>query len=331
MQNSHDVNSASIGGLIQPIRHHVGDPAIEREVFALQPNQISPIIPVGEQFAILKCEGQLPARNVPLETVRDELTEQIQEDKLRDVASKLFKQLQNAADDAKRVERSAAARPDAGRRGHDQRRADSATRNWPRNACCGTAEEVLEVEISHLLLQQALAEGQPDRHASRTSTTKSPTPPSSPAWSTRTASPTSTSGFKTATEEQGVTKDQYMRDSVWPSAALKKLTGGTIQVTNDDLQKGFDANYGERVRCRAIVLANMRRAQEVWAKARQNTSLDYFGDLAEEYSIEPQQQGAARRSAADPPLRRPAAARRRGLRTASRASSRASSNWATSS
>ena len=57
MQHSIDVNSASIGGLIQPIRHHVGDPAIEREVFALQPNQISSIIPVGEQFAILKCEG----------------------------------------------------------------------------------------------------------------------------------------------------------------------------------------------------------------------------------------------------------------------------------
>src|SRR5262249_37437742 len=34
MQNSQDVNSASIGGLIQPIRHHVGDPAIEQEVFA---------------------------------------------------------------------------------------------------------------------------------------------------------------------------------------------------------------------------------------------------------------------------------------------------------
>jgi parvulin-like peptidyl-prolyl isomerase len=31
----------------------------------------------------------------------------------------------------------------------------------------------------------------------------------------------------------------------------------------------------------------MRRAQEVWGKARQNPSLDYFGDLAAEYSIEP--------------------------------------------
>ena len=32
----------------------------------------------------------------------------------------------------------------------------------------------------------------------------------------------------------------------------------------------------------------MRRAQEVWAKARENPSMDYFGDLAEQYSIEPQ-------------------------------------------
>jgi parvulin-like peptidyl-prolyl isomerase len=54
------------------------------------------------------------------------------------------------------------------------------------------------------------------------------------------------------------------------------------------MQKGYAANYGERVRCRAIVLGNMRRAQEVWAKARQNPSIDFFGDLAEQYSIEPQ-------------------------------------------
>ena len=32
----------------------------------------------------------------------------------------------------------------------------------------------------------------------------------------------------------------------------------------------------------------MRRAQEVWAKARENPSMDFFGDLAEQYSIEPQ-------------------------------------------
>jgi hypothetical protein len=86
MQKSQDVNSASIGGMIQPIHHHVGDAGIEQAVFALEVNQITPIIPVGDQFAILKCEGRLPPREVPLESVRGELVERIKEDKLRNVA-----------------------------------------------------------------------------------------------------------------------------------------------------------------------------------------------------------------------------------------------------
>ena len=53
------------------------------------------------------------------------------------------------------------------------------------------------------------------------------------------------------------------------------------------MQKGFEANYGQRVRCRAIVLPSMRRAQEVWDKARRNPSVQYFSDLAAEYSVEP--------------------------------------------
>jgi parvulin-like peptidyl-prolyl isomerase len=147
-------------------------------------------------------------------------------------------------------------------------------------------EEVLDVEISHLLLQQELAKANiavtdQDLNAEIAHAAKlagvvdAQGQPDFNKW------------FQMAIEEQGVSKEQYLRDSVWPSAALKKLTGASIQVTDEDLQKGYEANYAQRVRCRAIVLGNMRRAQEVWAKARQNQSMDYFGDLAEEYSIEP--------------------------------------------
>jgi parvulin-like peptidyl-prolyl isomerase len=89
------------------------------------------------------------------------------------------------------------------------------------------------------------------------------------------------------TTEQGLDLDQYKRDAVWPSAALKKLTSSSIDVTQEDINKGFEANYGERVRCRAIVLDNFRRAQEVWDKARSKPSVEYFSQLAEEYSVEP--------------------------------------------
>ena len=39
-------------------------------------------------------------------------------------------------------------------------------------------------------------------------------------------------------------------------------------MTEEDLKKGFEANYGPRVPCRAIVLNDLRRAQKVWDEAR---------------------------------------------------------------
>jgi parvulin-like peptidyl-prolyl isomerase len=285
MQHSVDVNSASIGGLIQPIRRHVGDPAIERAVFALEPGQISPIIPVGEQFAILKCEGRLPAREMPLENIREELTELIKEDKLRAVASEKFADFQKSAmvqnvwnDPQLRAQNPGVVAKINGAPIRYQELAEECLLRY--------GEEVLDIEISHVLLQQALKAAnltvaQQDlndeiAHAAKLAgVVDAQGQPDLKKW------------FQIAAEDQGLSKDQYLRDSVWPSAALKKLTGASIQVTQEDMQKGFEANYAERVRCRAIVLGNMRRAQEVWAKARQNTAPEYFGDLAEEYSIEP--------------------------------------------
>jgi parvulin-like peptidyl-prolyl isomerase len=281
MEHSIDVNSASIGGLIQPIRRHVGDPAIEREVFAMKPNQISSIIPVGDQFAILKCESHIPARDLPMENVREELSEQIKEEKLRGVASQKFQELQNPAT-VKNVwndpQLPGVVATVNGEQIPYQELAEECLLRF--------GEEVLDVEISHLLLQQALSKAnlsvtdqdmnEEIGHAAKLAgVVDAQGRPDFNKW------------IQMATEEQGVSKEQYLRDSVWPSAALKKLTGGAIQVTLEDLQKGYEANYAERVRCRAIVLGSMRRAQEVWSKARQNTSMDYFGDLAEEYSIEP--------------------------------------------
>jgi parvulin-like peptidyl-prolyl isomerase len=147
-------------------------------------------------------------------------------------------------------------------------------------------QEVLEVEITHLLLEQALRESKlavtdadlnaEITHAARLAgVVDKQNNPDLDQW------------YRLVTQEQDVSKELYLRDSVWPSATLKKLVGGSVEITQDDLQKGFEANYGQRVRCRAIVLHNMRKAQEVWAKARQNESLEYFCDLAAEYSIEP--------------------------------------------
>jgi hypothetical protein len=90
-----------------------------------------------------------------------------------------------------------------------------------------------------------------------------------------------------ATKKQHISLDVYRNDVVWPIAALKKLVQGQIQVSEDDLRKGFEANYGPRVRCLAIVLDTERRAQEVFREARKKNTTENFGDLAAQYSVEP--------------------------------------------
>ena len=285
MNESIDVNSASIGGLIQPIRQHVGDVGIERAAFALEPGQISSVIPIGDQFAILKCEGVNQPRQVAFESVRNQLAESLRDGKLRAEASKKFAKYQNAAtiqnvfNDPKLSQQMPGVV--ALVNGDKVTLAELGEEAFSRHS-----EEVLSIEIGHKLLEQALRKAgkkvtQQDLNAEMAHAAKLAGVVDS------SGKPDVENWIKVTTEEQGVSYKMYVRDSVWPSAALKKLTDGEVQVTKEDLQKGYEANYGPRVRCRAIVLANMRRAQEVWEKARQNPSLSYFGDLAEEYSIEP--------------------------------------------
>jgi len=103
------------------------------------------------------------------------------------------------------------------------------------------------------------------------------------------------------TKEQNISYELYVRDAVWPSAALKKLVQNDVKVKDEDMEKGFEANYGKRVRCRAIVMSNLRKAQEVWNMARQNPEVEYFGKLAQQYSIEG---GSGQLDGQVPPLRR---------------------------
>jgi parvulin-like peptidyl-prolyl isomerase len=285
IEHSIDVNSASVGGLIQPIRRHLGDEAMEREAFSLQPGQISSILPVAGQFVILKCEGRIPLRNINRAEVEPQIVEKIKDEKLREVAQNLFTQLQSTAT-IQNVYNNPKLR--------ETMPGVVATVNGDRitlkelgqECLLRHGEAVLENEISRLLLEQSLQRAGLDlaeaeleaevRHAAEL------------------AGAVEANGqldldkwYATVTAQQGINKAQYLKNAVWPSAALKKLTAQQVQVTEEDLNKGFEANYGERVRCRAIVLGTMRRAQEVWDKARRNPSVEFFSDLAEEYSIEP--------------------------------------------
>ncbi len=83
--------------------------------------------------------------------------------------------------------------------------------------------------------------------------------------------------------EQNVTPQQYHRDIIWPRLALKKLAGQDIQVTEADMRKAFERDYGPRVEVRAIVVNdNVRRASKIWDECQQTP--DDFDKLAKKYS-----------------------------------------------
>lgn len=287
-QHSEDTNSAAARGMIPPIRRHVGNEEVERTAFSLKPGEISPIIHVANQYLILKCEEQLPETYVAgenLERIKQQLHDQIRDDKLRDAATDLFKDLQQRAqvvnvfnDPTLRQQMPGVAATVNNRQIMLDQLADEC---YLRHG-----KDVLEGEINRFVLQQELKrqnrsvtdraiDEEIARAADAYGYLRPDNTPDVEAW------------LKTVTEADGVTVDLYVRDAVWPSVALKSLVAERVQITDEDLEKGFASNYGERVKVLVIVLGNQRQAHQVWEQARKLDSDEAFGKLAQEYSIEP--------------------------------------------
>jgi parvulin-like peptidyl-prolyl isomerase len=278
-----DGNSASLGGLIQPIRRHIGDPEVERAAFSMNEGDISPVIEVHKQFAILKCEGRTQPAGLKKEEVRGRLEEFVRDRKLRAAAGDVFKKLQNDSqvvnvynDPDKRSKMPGVAATINGK--------TITIRDLAEECIDRHGEPVLDVMIHRKLLEQELkrkhltvTQQELDSEVARAAFTagkvKANGKPDVDAW------------MKQITQ-QGMPMEKYMHDAVWPSTALK-LIAGDVQVTDEDIDRGYKSNYGSKAQIRAVVLDSQRRAQEVWQKARDNPSLDFFGKLAEQYSIEP--------------------------------------------
>ncbi len=99
--------------------------------------------------------------------------------------------------------------------------------------------------------------------------------------------------------ERGLSAVQYQRDVIWPMVALKKLAGTQVKVTDAEIEKEYINRFGPKVRARMIMCDNLRRAQEVWDKAKRN--IKEFDRLAREESIEP---NSASLGGAIPPIPR---------------------------
>lgn len=280
--------SASVHGLIPPIRRHVGNEDIERAAFAMKEGEISPVIQVANQYVILMCEQHMPETYIAQRFRPDaeaRIRDRVQDQKLRTAASSLFQQLQ---DEAKVV--NVLNSPEL----RTQMPGVAATINGQKVAIEQLAEEciqrhgqdVLESEINRKLLIQALKQKN-IQVTNEDLDTEIARAADAYGYNTAEGSPDIEKWLQEVTKEDGVSVEFYVRDAVWPTVALKKLVSGRVQVTEDDIQKGFTSNYGPRVEVLAVVLNDHRQAQKVWEMARGNPTDQFFGELAHEYSVDP--------------------------------------------
>jgi len=85
-------------------------------------------------------------------------------------------------------------------------------------------------------------------------------------------------------KERGVTRLQYRQSVIFPMLALKKLAGEQVDITEEELNRAFVRNYGPRVKCKLILLDNVRRARECWDKCVKDP--ENFEKFAQEYSVD---------------------------------------------
>ena len=285
---SEDEASASVGGMIPPIRRHTSDTRLEDAVFALQNDQVSPVLQMGDQWIFMQAIRRIPAsfpKAIAEPKIRERILEEIRDRKMPRAATKLFTQLQKEANVIKVL-------GDA--KLEQQYPGVAAVVNGQQVAISAVAAEcvkrhgadVLQGEINRKLLTQALRKA--NRQVTQADMQQEIVRAAESFGFVDGAGKADLAGWiDSVTSDGRTTQAIYESDSVWPSVALKKLVEDRVQITEEDLKRGFESLYGPRAEVLAIVLADQRTAQKVWEMARDNPTEEFFRQLAEQYSVEP--------------------------------------------
>jgi len=85
---------------------------------------------------------------------------------------------------------------------------------------------------------------------------------------------------------RNTTYQEYIEDVVRPGILMRKMAEKHVTVTDEDLRKSFEANYGEKVDCRIILIPKESRqlAFKVHAEVRGVKSVEEFMQFARKYN-----------------------------------------------
>ena len=90
--------------------------------------------------------------------------------------------------------------------------------------------------------------------------------------------------LRTLEKERGISPVQYAHDIIYPALALRKLCSGRVTITPTHMKEAFEAQYGEKLRCRMILVDKQSTAMVIWEQLRQNPG--GFERIAQQQSMD---------------------------------------------
>ena len=289
--HSVDRNSASLGGLLPPIRRNSGFPDFENMAFSLAEGEFSQPFPVEKQFVVMKCLKKIPADKLSepeVAVASDRIEAELSREKLRGAALKLFERMQANS----KIE-NVMNNPELRR----QNPGVAALVNGKPVQQKLVAEEcivrfgktMLAVLIRNRLLEQSLQAAGKTLSEEETGQLINAEIAQAAVKSGFVANgkPQVEAFLKFVSQKDASKVEFYIEDEVWPTIALQELVKQNVKVSEEDIQKSFEANYGPHVEVRAMMFRDHRSASEIWKMATANPTEEFFGKLANQYSIEP--------------------------------------------
>ena len=289
--HSVDRNSASLGGLLPPIRRNSGFPDFENMAFSLAEGEFSQPFPVEKQFVVMKCLKKIPADKLSepeVAVASDRIEAELSREKLRGAALKLFERMQANS----KIE-NVMNNPELRR----QNPGVAALVNGKPVQQKLVAEEcivrfgktMLAVLIRNRLLEQSLQAAGKTLSEEETGQLINAEIAQAAVKSGFVANgkPQVEAFLKFVSQKDASKVEFYIEDVVWPTIALQELVKQNVKVSEEDIQKSFEANYGPHVEVRAMMFRDHRSASEIWKMATANPTEEFFGKLANQYSIEP--------------------------------------------
>lgn len=287
-EHSEDPASASVEGLLPPIRMNTGEDELERIAFALQPGQVSEIFKVGDLNVTLQCVRHMSPANPPaaqLAEIQARIKSELEEQKLRESAETIYTELRNRSQIVTVLGQLQLQQQYPGIAAVIN--GQSVTMEILEKECVKRfGNKILEGEINRKLVEDALTKSgqavtqvEVDQEIRNTALFY--------GYINADGTPDVQRWVGDVLSDKGKTIEMYVRDAVWPTVALKKLCADQVQITEEDVRMAFEANFGQRAEILAIVMSNQRTAQEVWEMARGRNTEQFFGELANQYSVEP--------------------------------------------